>query len=123
MDSNFLPSDYFPIILQLLAAIGFVGVTMLATHFIGPKRKTKDKLENFECGIEQQGDARSPISVKYFLVAILFVLFDIEVIFMYPWAVNFREMGMQGLMEMFVFIGLLLSGFVYIIKKGALDWE
>ena len=112
MDSNFLPSDYFPIILQLLAAIGFVGVTMLATHFIGPKRKTKDKLENFECGIEQQGDARSPISVKYFLVAILFVLFDVEVIFMYPWAVNFREMGMQGLIEMFVFIGLLLAGFV-----------
>ncbi len=123
MDSNFLPSDYFPIILQLLAAVGFVGVTMLATHFIGPKRKTKDKLENFECGIEQQGDARSPISIKYFLVAILFVLFDVEVIFMYPWAVNFREMGMQGLVEMFVFIGLLLAGFVYIIKKGALDWE
>lgn len=123
MESSFLPSDYFPIILQLLAAIGFVGVTMLATHYIGPKRKTKDKLENFECGIEQQGDARSPISVKYFLVAILFVLFDVEVIFMYPWAVNFREMGMQGLVEMFVFIGLLLAGFVYIIKKGALDWE
>ncbi len=123
MESNFLPSDYFPIILQLIAALGFVGVTMLATHFIGPKRKTKDKLENFECGIEQQGDARSPISVKYFLVAILFVLFDVEVIFMYPWAVNFREFGVQGLMEMFVFIGLLLAGFVYVIKKGALDWE
>jgi len=123
MESSFLPSDYFPIILQFIAAIGFVGVTMLATHFIGPKRKTKDKLENFECGIEQQGDARSPISIKYFLVAILFVLFDVEVIFMYPWAVNFREMGMQGLMEMFVFIGLLLAGFVYVIKKGALDWE
>ena len=106
-----------------IAALGFVGVTMLATHFIGPKRKTKDKLENFECGIEQQGDARSPISVKYFLVAILFVLFDVEVIFMYPWAVNFREFGVQGLIEMFVFIGLLLAGFVYVIKKGALDWE
>jgi NADH-quinone oxidoreductase subunit A len=123
MESNFLPSDYFPIILQLLAAIGFVGLTMLATHLVGPKRKTKDKLETFECGIEQQGDARAPISIKYFLVAILFVLFDVEVIFMYPWAVNFREMGMQGLVEMFVFIGLLLAGFVYIIKKGALDWE
>ena len=123
MESNFLPSDYFPIVLQLLAAIGFVGLTMLATHLVGPKRKTKDKLETFECGIEQQGDARAPFSIKYFLVAILFVLFDVEVIFMYPWAVNFREMGMQGLMEMFVFIGLLLAGFVYIIKKGALDWE
>lgn len=123
MESNFLPSDYFPIILQLIAALGFVGVTMLATHFIGPKRKTQDKLENFECGIEQQGDARSPISIKYFLVAILFVLFDVEVIFMYPWAVNFREFGVQGLIEMFVFIGLLLAGFIYVIKKGALDWE
>lgn len=118
-----LPSDYFPIILQLIAALGFVVVTMVFTHLIGPKRKTADKLENFECGIEQQGDARSPISVKYFLVAILFVLFDVEVIFMYPWAVNFREFGWQGMMEMFVFIGLLLAGFVYVIKKGALDWE
>ncbi len=123
MSNNFLPSDYFPIILQMIAALGFVAVTMIATHFIGPKRKTKDKLENFECGIEQQGDARSPISVKYFLVAILFVLFDVEVIFMYPWAVNFREFGMQGFIEMFVFIGLLLAGFIYVIKKGALDWE
>lgn len=107
----------------MIAAIGFVAVTMIATHYIGPKRKTKDKLENFECGIEQQGDARSPISVKYFLVAILFVLFDVEVIFMYPWAVNFREFGMQGFIEMFVFIGLLLAGFIYVLKKGALDWE
>ena len=123
MSNNFLPSDYFPIILQMIAALGFVAVTMIATHFIGPKRKTKDKLENFECGIEQQGDARSPISVKYFLVAILFVLFDVEVIFLYPWAVNFREFGMQGFIEMFVFIGLLLAGFIYVIKKGALDWE
>lgn len=123
MESTFLPSDYSAIILQFIAAIGFVAVTMVATHFIGPKRKSKEKLENFECGIEQQGDARSPISVKYFLVAILFVLFDVEVIFMYPWAVNFREFGMQGFIEMFVFVGLLLAGFVYLLKKGALDWE
>jgi NADH-quinone oxidoreductase subunit A len=123
MESSFLPSDYAPIILQFIAALGFVAITMIATHLIGPKRKTKDKLENFECGIEQQGDARSPISVKYFLVAILFVLFDVEVIFMYPWAINFREFGMQGFIEMFVFIGLLLAGFIYVLKKGALDWE
>jgi NADH-quinone oxidoreductase subunit A len=123
MEASFLPSDYSAIIIQFIAAIGFVVVTMVATHLIGPKRKTKDKLENFECGIEQQGDARSPISVKYFLVAILFVLFDVEVIFMYPWAVNFREFGMKGFMEMFVFVGLLLVGFFYLLKKGALDWE
>jgi NADH-quinone oxidoreductase subunit A len=123
MELNSLPSDYFPIILQLIAALGFVVVTMFLTHLIGPKRKTQDKLENFECGIDSQGNARSPISVKYFLVAILFVLFDVEVIFMYPWAVNFRDFGWQGMMEMFVFIGLLLAGLVYVIKKGALDWE
>lgn len=123
MQNISIPSDYFPIVLQILAALGFVVMTMLMTHLIGPKRRTADKLENFECGIEQQGDARSPISVKYFLVAILFVLFDVEVIFMYPWAVNFREFGFQGFIEMFVFIGLLLAGLFYVVKKGALDWE
>ena len=123
MGNSFIPTDYFPIVLQFIAAIGFVVVTMLATHYIGPKRKTSDKLANFECGIEQQGDARSPISVKYFLVAILFVLFDVEVIFMYPWAVNFREFGITGFLEMLTFIGFLLAGFFYLIKKGALDWE
>ena len=123
MGNSFIPTDYFPIVLQFIAAIGFVVVTMLATHYIGPKRKTADKLANFECGIEQQGDARSPISVKYFLVAILFVLFDVEVIFMYPWAVNFREFGITGFLEMLTFIGFLLAGFFDLIKKGALDWE
>ncbi len=123
MQNISVPSDYFPIVLQILAALGFVAMTMVMTHLIGPKRRTADKLENFECGIEQQGDARSPISVKYFLVAILFVLFDVEVIFMYPWAVNFREFGFQGFIEMFVFIGLLLAGLFYVVKKGALDWE
>ena len=123
MGNSFIPTDYFPIVLQFIAAIGFVVVTMLATHYIGPKRKTADKLANFECGIEQQGDARSPISVKYFLVAILFVLFDVEVIFMYPWAVNFREFGITGFLEMLTFIGFLFAGFFYLIKKGALDWD
>ena len=123
MGNSFIPTDYFPIVLQFIAAIGFVVVTMLATHYIGPKRKPADKLANFECGIEQQGDARSPISVKYFLVAILFVLFDVEVIFMYPWAVNFREFGITGFLEMFTFVGFLLAGFFYLLKKGALDWE
>jgi NADH-quinone oxidoreductase subunit A len=95
----------------------------LATHMLGPKRKSKIKLETFECGIESQGNARIPISIKYFLVAILFVLFDVEVIFMYPWAVNFKTLGVQGIVEMFIFMALLLTGFFYIIKKGALKWE
>lgn len=118
-----VPSDYFPIAIQFAVAVGFVATTMIATHFLGPKRKSKIKLETFECGIESKGNARIPFSIKYFLVAILFVLFDVEVIFMYPWAVSFRSLGLQGLQEMFLFIALLLVGFFYIIRKGALKWQ
>ena len=115
--------QYLPIVLMFLVAAGFVGITMIATHLLGPKRNTKTKLETFECGIESQENARIPFNIKYFLVAILFVLFDVEVIFMYPWAVNFKELGTLGFVEMIVFIALLLVGFFYIIKKGALKWE
>ena len=107
----------------MLVAIGFAVGTMFITHKIGPKRATKDKLTPFESGIEVIGNARNPISIKYFLVAILFVLFDVEVIFMYPWAVNFHDLGKTGMIEMFIFMGTLLAGFIYIIKKGALDWD
>lgn len=116
-------SEYLPIAIQFIVALGFVVTTMVATHLLGPKRKSKVKLETFECGIESQGNARIPFSIKYFLVAILFVLFDVEVIFMYPWAVNFKDLGVQGLLEMLIFLSLLLTGFFYIIKKGALKWE
>ncbi len=115
--------NYFPIGLQLLFAIGFVVAMMAASHFLGPKRKTDDKLQNFESGIESIGNARQPIAVKYFLVAILFVLFDVEVIFFYPYAVNFRELGWAGFGAVAMFVGFFLVGFFYIIKKGALQWE
>ena len=115
--------QYAPIALMFLFAAGFVGVTMVATHLLGPKRKTSIKLESFECGIEAQGNARVPFNIKYFLVAILFVLFVVEVIFMYPWAVNFNELGITGFVEMILFIATMLLGFFYIIKKGALTWE
>src|ERR1700741_844145 len=117
------PVDYLPIVLMLMVAVGFVVTTMLATHYLGPKRKTKIKLDSFECGIESHGNARLPFSIKYFLVAILFVLFDVEVIFMYPWAVNFKELGMLGVIEVFSFIALLLVGFYYMLSKKALKWE
>jgi NADH-quinone oxidoreductase subunit A len=123
MNSNSLPSDYLPIFVQLIAALGFIVATMLATHNLGPKRHSKLKDESFECGIPSVGDARTPISVKYFLVAILFVLFDVEIIFMYPWAVNFKALGWLGFYEMIIFMGLLLLGFIYVIKKGVLKWE
>lgn len=115
--------DYFPIALMFVVAAGFVVTTMLATHLLGPKRDTKIKLDAFECGIEAKGNARVPFNIKYFLVAILFVLFDVEVIFMYPWAVLFKELGVAGFVEMILFIGFLLVGFLYIIKRGALNWE
>lgn len=116
-------TNYLPIGLQFVFAILFVGVMMGLTHFIGPKRNTSDKLENFESGIESVGNARQPMAVKYFLVAILFVLFDVEVIFFYPYAVNFRELGWSGFAELGLFVAFFLSGFYYIIKKGALNWE
>ncbi len=117
------PISYFPIVIQIIVAIGFVAVMMGATHLLGPKRKTSDKLVNFECGIEQQGNARQPLAVKYFLVAILFVLFDVEVIFFYPYAVNFKDLGWDGFMAVLMFVGFFILGFTYIIKKGALKWE
>ncbi|MDF7817193.1 NADH-quinone oxidoreductase subunit A [Runella sp. MFBS21] len=120
---NYQPADYLPILIQLGLALAFIVGTMLVTHSIGPKRNSKQKDDPFECGIEVKGDARTPISIKYFLVAILFVLFDVEVIFMYPWAVNFLKLGVFGFVEMIVFMGLLLSGFYYIIRKGVLEWE
>ena len=120
---NVAIEQYLPIGLMFLFALGFVVVTMVATHLLGPKRKSKVKLEAFECGIESKGNARIPFNIKYFLVAILFVLFDVEVIFMYPWAVNFKHLGLTGFIEMVTFMALLLVGFFYLLKKGALKWE
>ena len=117
------PIDYVPIAMMFVVAIGFVLVTMLATHLLGPKRNSKVKLETFECGIEPQGNSRLPFSIKYFLIAILFVLFDVEVIFFYPYAVNFRALGWDGFIAVAMFIGFFIVGFTYIIKKNALQWE
>jgi NADH-quinone oxidoreductase subunit A len=115
--------DYLPILMQMLLAVGFVAGTIIISGKLGPKRNSEIKDKNFECGIESVGNARIPFSVKYFLVAILFVLFDVEVIFLYPWAINFKELGIEGMIKMVVFMLLLLVGFFYIIKKKALEWE
>jgi len=116
-------SDYLPIAIQLLFAGAFVFLVLGVTHLLGPKRNTEEKLKNFESGIESVGNARQPMAIKYFLIAILFVLFDVEVIFFYPYAVNFRELGWMGFAEVLLFVFFFLTGFVYIIKKGALRWE
>ena len=116
-------ANYLPIALQLLFAAGFVGFMILLSSLLGPKRKTDDKLATFTSGIPTHGDARSPMAIKYFLIAILFVLFDVEVIFFYPYAVNFKSLGWAGMGEVVLFVCFFLVGFIYIIKKGALKWE
>jgi NADH-quinone oxidoreductase subunit A len=116
-------TNYLPIAIQLVFAGGFVAFMILVSSLLGPKRKTDDKLATFTSGIPSHGDARSPMAIKYFLIAILFVLFDVEVIFFYPYAVNFKSLGWSGLGEVILFVAFFLVGFVYIIKKGALKWE
>jgi NADH-quinone oxidoreductase subunit A len=116
-------TNYLPIALQLVFAGGFVAFMILVSSLLGPKRKTDDKLATFTSGILSHGDARSPMAIKYFLIAILFVLFDVEVIFFYPYAVNFKSLGWNGLGEVILFVAFFLVGFIYIIKKGALTWE
>ncbi|MEI6389025.1 MAG: NADH-quinone oxidoreductase subunit A [Spirochaetota bacterium] len=115
--------DFVPILITLALSIFIVAVVLIISSFLGPSRKTARKNANFECGIPSQGDARTPFSVKYFLVAILFVIFDVELVFMYPWAVSFRELGWFGIFEMGIFIAFVLVGFRYIIRRGALKWE
>ncbi len=117
------PSGYMPIILQSLVAIGFVAFVLIIVPMLGPSRKSAKKNENFECGIEAQGNARLPVSIKYLMTAILFVLFDVEVIFFYPYAVNFREMGFNGFFAVLMFVGVFLLGFYYVLRKGAFEWD
>jgi NADH-quinone oxidoreductase subunit A len=116
-------SNYIPLILQIIVAIGFVVFTLFVTHILMPRIKSKKKDANFECGIESEGNARFPVSIRYFMTAILFVLFDVEVIFFYPYAVNFQELKLEGLLAVIMFVAFFLVGFIYIRKKGALEWE
>ena len=116
-------ANYLPIGIQLVFAAGFVAAMIGLSAWVGPKRHTSDKLESFTSGITSHGDARHPLAIKYFLVAILFVLCDVEVIFFYPYAVNFKSLGWDGFVAVLMFVAFFLVGFIYIIKKGALNWE
>lgn len=113
---------YFPVLLQVViatvVAVGMIGVSTL----LGKRVKNKVKDTPYECGIQPTGSARERFSVKFYLVAMLFILFDIEAIFLYPWAVVYRELKLYGFVEMLLFIVLVLGGFFYIWKKGVLDW-
>lgn len=115
--------QYIPIAIMLglgvLAGLVFTNINRL----IGPRHPTEEKLSTYESGMEPVKSARERFSVKFYLVAMLFILFDIETVFMYPWAVRFRTLGLSGFVEMLVFIAVLLVGLVYIVKKGALKWH
>ncbi len=120
-----LPENYIPILIQAIVGLGFVLLSVVGTHFLGPKR-TKEKnvkSDSFECGIEVEGNARTPFSVKYFLTAVLFVLFDVEIVFFYPYAVNFREFGVEGFLAVLAFVSVFFLAFLYVWKRGALDWD
>ena len=116
-------ANYLPLLMQIAVAAGFVIFTLFVTHILTPRINSVKKDDNFECGIDAQGNARFPVSIRYFMTAILFVLFDVEVIFFDPYAVNFYELKLEGLLAVIMFVGFFLTGFYYIYKKGALEWE
>jgi NADH-quinone oxidoreductase subunit A len=118
-----LTETYFPVLLQALLAMALAAGLLTASRLLGKRVRNKIKDMPYESGIVPTGDARQRFSVKFYLVAMLFILFDIEAIFLYPWAVVFRDLRMAGFVEMLIFVVLILSGFFYIWKKGALDWS
>lgn len=116
-------SEYLPILLFLIVA-SIVGIALLTLgSLLGPKSVNADKLSPYECGFEAFEDARMRFDVRYYLMAILFIVFDLEIAFIFPWAVVFRGIGLVGMIEMAMFIALLVVGFAYVWKKGALEWE
>jgi NADH-quinone oxidoreductase subunit A len=114
---------YFPVLIQIVIAVLVAAALVAISYLLGKRVRNRVKDSPYECGIAPTGSARERFSVKYYLVAIVFILFDIEAVFLYPWAVVYRELKMFAFVEMFLFIVLILSGFVYIWKKGALDWS
>jgi NADH-quinone oxidoreductase subunit A len=117
------PIDYLPILIYIIVAALIVTITLVLAHYLGPHRPTKVKLEVIESGKLTYGSARRRIPVQYYVIAMLFILFDIEVLFFYPWAVLFWDLKWFGLAEMGVFFALLLIGYIYIWKKGAMEWK
>lgn len=126
--SNFALKDYLPILLMFIVAVGFAAGNVLLSQLVGQRKSTRTKLMPYECGKDPVGSARERFSVKFYLIAMIFILFDIEVIFLIPWAVVFKDLAARGLstlvyVEMMLFVGLLLVGYVYVVKKGAFDWS
>ncbi len=115
--------SYWPLLVAILLAFGFGVVTVLLSSLIGPKRPDPIKCSPYECGVEPVGDARKRFFIHYYIIAMLFLIFDIEVVFAYPWAAKFKAMGLWGFIEMAVFIGIFLLIYIYVLGRGALEWE
>ena len=113
---------WLPILIMIAFGAGFAIVNITLSKFVGPKRPTPEKLAPYECGMPPVGDARERHPVKFYLVAMIFLLFDIEVAFLYPWAMALRDLGWAGFVQVLLFMALLLAGYVYVWRKGALDW-
>ncbi len=114
---------YSAVLLFILTAAAFGIVTLVVSYWLQPKFPETEKLSPYECGSEPFSDARIPFPVRYYIFAMLFVIFDVEIIFLYPWAIAFKDIGVIGLVEMLIFIGLFLLAYVYAWRKGALDWD
>jgi len=121
-DNNYF-ARYIPLLIQVVVAIGLATVMVTLSKLVGYRKRTRAKDTAYECGIEPTGDAQQRFSVKFYMVAMLFILFDVEAVLLYPWAVIARELKMFGFWEMLLYIGLVLVGFFYIWKKGVLDWN
>jgi len=118
-----LIENYLPIFIFMIIGLGIGLIAPTLGYLLGPKRPNPEKLSSYECGFDPFNDARAPFDVRYYLVAILFIIFDLETAFLIPWAVGFRKLGWFGIGAMGVFLGLLTIGFIYEWKKGALEWE
>jgi NADH-quinone oxidoreductase subunit A len=121
--ANFVPVNYLPIVIFIAIALAFGGVTLLLGKILRPSRMYKAKLTTYESGSIPFSDARIPFPLRYYMIAMIFVIFDIETVFLYPWAVVYGKLGLYGLVEMILFIGVLLVGYFYAWKKGALEWD
>ena len=115
--------NYIPIAMMMVVAIVFGVIMANMSKWVGPKRPTKEKLSTYESGMQPIGTTKERVSIKYYVVAMLFIIFDIELIFLYPWAVTFDKLGAFALTQMFIFIGLLFVAYIYVVKKGALEWD
>ena len=115
--------QYFPVLLFIIVGLGVGVAPVLLGRLIGPNKPDSEKLSPYECGFEAFEDARMRFDVRYYLVAILFILFDLEIAFLFPWAIVLEEIGMFGFVSMLIFLGILVVGFIYEWKKGALEWE